>query len=79
MMAIHIPVLIAISLKLSFLGWNWLILPAFVGAFAIGQFSGGRLRIALKKQEVQLTSVFMIDLFRVLSLKLKIFLIRSHI
>ena len=33
-MAIHIPVPIAIVLRLTFLGWNWMLLPGFIGAFA---------------------------------------------
>ena len=71
MMAIHIPVPIAIGLRLLFLGWNWFLLPVFVGAFAIGQFSGGRLRVMFEKQEIQLTSILMIDIFRAVSLKLR--------
>ena len=65
MLAIHIPVPIAIILRLSFLGWNWLLLPAFVGAFAIGQFAGGQVRRLLQKQRRKLTSFLLLDLFRV--------------
>jgi hypothetical protein len=71
MMAIHIPVPIAIGLRLLFLGWHWFLLPVFVGAYAIGQFSGGRLRVMFKKQEIQLTSILMIDIYRAVSLKLR--------
>lgn len=70
-MAIHIPVPIAIILRLVFLGWNWFFLPIFVGAFAIGQFSGGQFRTVLKKQGIPLTSVLIVDVFSALSIKLK--------
>jgi len=70
-LAIHIPVPVAILLRLSFLGWSWLMLPTFVAAFAIGQYSGSLVRIVLKKQPVQLTSFLMVDLLRILSLKLR--------
>jgi hypothetical protein len=71
MMSIHIPVPIAIILRLSFFGWNWFLLPAFVAAFTVGQLSGGQLRKELKKQPIQLTSFLIIDAFRSISLKIR--------
>ncbi len=71
LMAIHIPVPIAIILRLVFLGWNWLLLPVFVVAFAVGQVCGGRIRAVLDKKHLRLTSVLPADLFRALSFKAK--------
>lgn len=65
LLAIHIPVPISIILRMSFLGWSWPLLPAFVGAFAIGQFAGGQIRKALKRQKVELTSFMALDFFKV--------------
>jgi hypothetical protein len=64
-LAIHVPVPIAIILRLSFLGWNWMLLPAFIGAFALGQFIGGQLRKVFKKLRVDLTSFLILDVIRV--------------
>ena len=64
-LAIHIPVPIAIVLRLSFLGWNWMLLPAFIGVFALGQFTGGLLRKVFKKLKVDLTSFLILDAIRV--------------
>ena len=41
-LSIHIPVPIAIAARMLFLGWNWALVPVFVGVFAAGQFSGGK-------------------------------------
>ena len=44
-LAIHLPVPLAIGLRLAVgLTWRLSSLPVFVGAFALGQFLGGRLR-----------------------------------
>ena len=75
-LAVHIPVPISIALRLAFLGWSWLLLPAFVAAFAIGQFSGGQIRRLLKKARVKLTSFLAADVFR-LSLDFGKTLLRS--
>ncbi len=64
LLAVHIPVPIAIALRLIFLGWSWVLLPAFVAAFAIGQFGGGQIRRLLKKAQVRLTSCLPVDAFR---------------
>jgi hypothetical protein len=61
-MAIHIPVPLAIALRLSFLGWNWFQLPIFVGAFAAGQFMGGRIRHWMKKSALPVSSFLIADL-----------------
>ncbi len=43
--AVHVPVPLAIGLRLaSGLGWHLATLPLFVAAFFGGQFLGGRLR-----------------------------------
>jgi hypothetical protein len=42
--AIHLPVLLAISLRrLSGLGWELITFPMLMGAFFAGQFLGGRI------------------------------------
>jgi hypothetical protein len=64
LLAIHIPVPIAIALRLVFLGWSWVLLPAFVAAFAIGQFGGGQVRRLLRRAQVRLTSFLPLDAFR---------------
>jgi len=67
-MAIHIPVPIAIGLRLALLGWSWALLPAFVAAFAAGQFIGDKIRhYWAKRQNVRLSSFLVRDLIRVLS------------
>jgi len=68
LLAIHIPVPIAIGLRLSLIGWSWILLPAFVAAFAAGQYTGGKIRHHLAKQQhLQISSCLVIDLVRVLS------------
>ncbi len=42
--AIHLPVPMAIGLRLWLLGWNWFLVPVFVLDFAAGQYAGGRIR-----------------------------------
>ena len=64
LLAVHIPVPIAIALRLVFLGWSWVLLPAFVAAFAIGQFGGGQIRRLLKRAQIHLTSFLPLDAFR---------------
>ena len=49
MLAIHIPVAISVILRLTLLGHNWSLLPAFVAAFALGQLGGGQVRKILHK------------------------------
>ncbi len=65
LMAVHIPVPIAIGLRLAFLGWSWVLLPAFVAAFFLGQFGGSQIRKLFKKAKIQLSSFLVLDLFRV--------------
>ncbi len=65
LLAVHIPVPIAIGLRLGFLGWSWVLLPAFVAAFFLGQFGGSQIRKLLKKARIQLSSFLVLDLFRV--------------
>jgi len=67
--AIHVPVPIAIILRLSFLGWNWLMLPVFVAAFAAGQFLGGKIRHWLDKYTDSLSSFLLADLYLLFTLR----------
>jgi len=67
-MAIHVPVLIAIGLRLSLLGWSWVLLPAFVASFVVGQYIGSSIRHQLTRQrQTRLSSFLVIDLVRALS------------
>ena len=67
-LAIHIPVPIAIGLRLALLGWSWLLLPATVAAFTAGQFIGGRIRCYwARQQNVPLSSLLVRDLIQVLA------------
>ena len=67
-LAIHIPVPIAIGLRLALLGWNWYLLPAFVLDYAAGQFLGSKIRAWMGKQDdVQLTSFLPGDLGRLMA------------
>ena len=64
-MAIHVPVPIAIGLRFLLLGWNWALLPVFVADFAAGQFTGGWIRKKFAKQErVPLSSWLIGDIFK---------------
>ena len=49
--AVHVPVPIAIGLRLlAGLAWRWTTFPLFVGAFLGGQFVGGRLHRFQKRR-----------------------------
>jgi len=66
-LAIHIPVPLAIGLRLSLLGWSWAMLPAFVAAFAAGQYTGDRVRHRIEKSQwIQPSSCLVMDLARIL-------------
>jgi hypothetical protein len=66
--AIHVPVPMAIGLRLWLLGWNWALIPVFVLDFALGQFAGGRIRQAWdKKGDIKLSSWLIGDGLRVIS------------
>ena len=43
-LAIHVPVLLGMLLRLALLGWNWFLVPAFIAEFAAGQYIGGKTR-----------------------------------
>ena len=63
LMAVHIPVPLAIGLRLLLLGWNWIMLPVFVVTFFAGQYTGGVARRWLAKLlPVQLSSCLVMDL-----------------
>jgi hypothetical protein len=67
-LAIHLPVPIAIILRLELLGWNWALLPLFVAAFFAGQSTGGWIRRKmLSAHRVALGSFLFKDLIRIWS------------
>jgi hypothetical protein len=69
LMAIHLPVPLAIGLRLSLLDWSWALLPFSVAAFAVGQYAGGKVRWLLsRRKEMRLSSCLVMDLFRVLTI-----------
>ena len=70
-LAIHVPVPIAIGLRLAFLGWNWLMLPVFVLDFAAGQYTGGVMRKIFKKKNAQLSSFLFKDIAGVMKARRK--------
>ena len=49
LLAIHIPVALAIGTRLLLLEWNWETTPTFIITFAIGQYAGGKIRSYLVK------------------------------
>lgn len=65
-LAIHVPVLLAISLRLWLLhGFNWAALTLFVAVFFGGQFAGSRLwRWLSEHKRDRLTSCLVMDLVR---------------
>jgi hypothetical protein len=67
-LAIHVPVVIAIILRVELLGWNWALVPIFVVAFFAGQFSGGWIRRKLAfAHKTRLGSFLFKDLIRIWS------------
>ena len=65
--AVHLPVPMAIGLRLWLLGWNWFLVPVFVLDFAAGQYAGGRIRQGLTENSgVGLTSWLIGDALRAL-------------
>ncbi len=68
MAAIHLPVPVAIGLRFWLLGGSWTLIPAFVAAFAAGQYTGGIIRHRLeKRQHPQIGSCLVMDMVRVLA------------
>lgn len=66
-MAIHVPVPIAIELRLLFLGWSWIMVPVFVATFFAGQYIGGMTRRWLiKLHPKRLSSSLVMDIVRVI-------------
>jgi len=63
-LSIHIPVPIAIGLRLMLLGWHWVLVTLFVVAFTIGQYGGGIVRKQMKKTSTPLSSFLIADLGR---------------
>ena len=49
LMAIHIPVALAIVVRLLLLEWDWVTVPIFVAAFIAGQYAGGTIKNYLVK------------------------------
>jgi len=49
MLAIHLPVPLVIALRVwSGLGWKLISFPVLVGAFFLGQYVGGRVRLIIQ-------------------------------
>ena len=70
--AVHLPVPMAIGLRLWLLGWNWALIPVFVLDFAAGQYTGGRIRKTWEKSRgTRLTSWLIGGSFRSLSSALR--------
>ncbi len=66
-LAIHIPVPITVGLRFALLGWNWILIPAFVLDFTAGQFVGGKLRSWMAKQsQIPLSSFLLADVRKAL-------------
>ena len=66
-LGVHVPVPIAIGLRVLLFGWMWLLVPVFVAAYSLGQLIGGWLRRVLAREGTQLSSNLFADLFRMLS------------
>ena len=65
-MAIHLPVLLGILLRLALLGWNWFLVPAFMAEFAAGQYLGSKTREYLTRYPgIQPGSSLISDLFKI--------------
>jgi len=64
--AVHLPVLVAISLRvLSGLGWELITFPMLIGAFFAGQFLGGRIHVRWKRLgATALTACLVCDLWK---------------
>ena len=64
--AVHLPVLVAISLRvLSGLGWELITFPTLIGAFFAGQFLGGRIHVRWKRLgATALTACLVCDLWK---------------
>lgn len=68
LLAIHIPVPLAIVIRLGFLDWSWATLPVFVAAFFGGQYAGGKLRgFLVGRVTAPLSSCLVMDVVRRLS------------
>jgi hypothetical protein len=65
-LAVHLPVLGAILLRLSIgLGWQLVTFPMLVGAFFVGQFLGGRIHGQWQKRGGRpLTACLVCDLWK---------------
>lgn len=66
LLAVHLPVPSVIVLRvLAGLGWEPATFPVLVGAFFLGQFLGGRMRLWLgDKSKVPITSCLVWDLVK---------------
>lgn len=65
-LAVHLPVLLVVSLRLlSGLGWQLVTFPALIGAYCMGQFLGGGIHGQWKKRgEMLLTACLVCDLWK---------------
>ncbi|MDK2384255.1 MAG: hypothetical protein QI199_05545 [Candidatus Korarchaeota archaeon] len=64
-LAIHIPVILVIALRfLSGLGWALITFPVLVGAFFLGQLSGGLIYRLMRSLNIMTTACIFMDVFR---------------
>ncbi len=64
-LAIHIPVILVIALRfLSGLGWALITFPVLVGAFFLGQLSGGMIYRFLRSLNIRTTACMFMDVLR---------------
>ena len=65
-LAVHLPVLAAISLRLlSGLGWQLMTFPALIGAYCVGQLLGGRIHIQWSRNgKRKLSACLVCDLWK---------------
>ncbi len=64
-LAIHIPVILVIALRfLSGLGWALITFPVLVGAFFLGQLSGGFIYRLMGSLSIRTSACVFMDLIR---------------
>jgi hypothetical protein len=65
-LAVHLPVLLAVSLRvLGGLGWELVTFPALIGAYCLGQFLGGTIHSQRERRgEKPLTACLVCDLWK---------------
>ena len=65
-LAVHLPVLLAISLRVAIgLGWQFVTFPALVCAYCVGQLLGGRIHIRWSRNgKRKLSACLVCDLWK---------------